>query len=400
MPTPPRFTTSISKPLASVPLLDIGRENGPLEQEIQAAMAQVTRSGRFVLGPEVQQLEQRISRLCEVPHSVGCASGSDALLLALMAIDLQPGDEVIVPSFSFFATASAVTRLGAKPIFVDIDPQTFNIDPECVRAAVTDKTKAIIPVHLFGLAADMEAICEIARPRDIVVIEDAAQAIGARADGRAVGSLGDIACFSFYPTKNLGGFGDGGMLTTKSDEIADRLRLLRGHGMHPRYYHSMVGINSRLDTLQAAVLNIKLPHLKNWSNARAKNASQYERLFERAELTNFLDIPQHSSTSLHVWNQYTVRVPGHRDQLRAQLNQHNVGSEIYYPVPLHQQECFADLEQRFSLPVTERAAREVLSLPVFPTLTAAEQETVVYRIAEFAATQNATSEPASKRKAA
>lgn len=369
-------------PLDQVPLLDIGRENTQLEEEILAAIKYVVQSGRFVLGPEVQQLEKRIANLCDVPHAIGCASGSDALLLALMAIGIEPGDEVIIPSFTFFATASAVTRLGGVPVFVDIDPATFNLAPEAVAEAVTGKTKAILPVHLFGQPADMNAIREIAGS-EIYVIEDAAQAIGAAFDGNPVGSIGDIGCFSFYPTKNLGGFGDGGMLTTKSEKLAERLRLLRGHGMRPRYYHSEVGVNSRLDTLQAVVLNIKLPHLENWSQARARNAANYERLFKKASVGNALTLPTQSPEVKHVWNQYTVRVPGYRDDMRQFLASHNVGSEIYYPVPLHKQECFAELEQRFALPVTEQAAEEVLSLPIFPLMTAQEQETVVMRVTEF-----------------
>ena len=388
-PTPPDSNPSTPTLLDHVPLLDIGRENALLEQEILAAMSHIAKSGRFVLGPEVVQLEQRIAKLCDAPHAVGCASGSDALLLALMAIDLQPGDEVIVPSFTFFATASAVWRLGATPVFVDIEPDSFNLDPSLVEAAVTAKTKAVIPVHLFGLAAKMDAISKIAKEHGLYVIEDAAQAIEARANGKPVGSLGDIACFSFYPTKNLGGFGDAGMLTTTSDRFADRLRLLRGHGMRPRYYHSEVGINSRLDTLQAAVLNVKLPHLRTWSDSRAKNAANYQRLFKRFDLEDSLQLPQHDATDRHVWNQYTIRVPGARDALRKFLADHGVGSEVYYPVPLHQQTCFANLEQRFPLPETERAAAEVLSLPVFPTMTAQEQVTVVTRIAEFVAANGA-----------
>ena len=380
-------TSSQQPPLDHVPLLDVGRENAMLEEEILAAMAHVARSGRFVLGPEVQQLEQRIAKVCDVAHAVGCASGSDALLLALMAVDIQPGDEVILPSFTFFATGSAVWRLGAVPVFVDIDPATFNLDPACVRSAVTSKTKAIIPVHLFGLPAEMDAINDIAAEHGLKVIEDAAQALGSSRNGRPSGSMGDVGCFSFYPTKNLGGFGDGGILTTNSDELADRLRLLRGHGMRPRYYHEEVGINSRLDTLQAVVLNVKLPHLANWSDARRRNARRYEKLLQEARLTGVVQTPVADEVAEHVWNQYTIRVPSGRDELREHLAKQNVGSEIYYPVPLHQQACFASLEQRFPLVETERASQEVLSIPVFPTMTSAELETVVLRIAELAKKQ-------------
>lgn len=386
-------TPSCDAPVSKVPLLDIGRENTMLEADILASLTHVMRSGRFVLGPEVQHLEQRIARQCKTPHAVGCASGSDALLLALMAIGIEPGDEVIVPSFTFFATASAVWRLGGVPVFVDIDADTYNIAPEAIRAAVTDKTKAIIPVHLFGRPADMQSINTIAAAHDLRVIEDAAQAIGAATADGPVGSLGDIACFSFYPTKNLGGFGDGGMLTTISDELADQLQLLRGHGMRPRYYHEVVGVNSRLDTMQAVVLNVKLPQLETWSKARADNAARYIDLFREAGVDDRITLPSMcEGGDVSVWNQYTIRVPEGRDELRAYLAKNNVGTEIYYPVPLHQQECFQSVEQRFALPETERAAAEVLSLPVFPTMTLAEQKTVVIRIAEFLESQTGTSE--------
>lgn len=390
-PTLPAPNSSV--PLNRVPLLDLSRENGPLEQEIMAAISHVVQSGRFVLGPEVQQLEARIAKYCGVPHAIGCASGSDALLLALMAVGVSEGDEVIVPSFTFFATTSAVVRLGATPVFADIDPKTFNISPESIAATVTSKTKAVIPVHLFGQPADMAAIREVVGD-DVAIVEDAAQAIGASYDGKPVGSVGDIGCISFYPTKNLGGFGDSGMLTTTSDELADRLSLLRVHGMRPRYYHSVMGINSRLDTMQAVVLNVKLPHLKSWSDARARNAQRYATLFEQAGLDKQVVLPSLSGNLESVWNQYTIRVPKHRDSMREFLSSHNIGSEIYYPVPMHMQECFADVEVRVPLPETELAAKEVLSLPIFPTMTAEEQETVVYRIAEFISAQGVSSKAA------
>ena len=380
------FSSSLNPPPAtSAPLLDISRENSQLEPEILAAITHVTRSGRFVLGPEVQLLEQRIARLCQVPHGIGCASGSDALLLSLMAAGIECGDEVILPSFTFFATASAVTRLGGIPVFVDIDPDSFNISPDAIAAAVTSKTKAIIPVHLFGLPADMVAINQIAQEHDLVVVEDAAQAIGAEIDGQPVGSWGDVGCFSFYPTKNLGGFGDGGMLTSRSDRFAEQLKLLRVHGMQPRYYHGVIGINSRLDTMQAAVLNVKLPHLNAWTEARIGHAKRYASLFEDAGISDYFKLPGHAENYLHVWNQYTIRVPGGRDALRDHLSECKVGSEIYYPIPLHQQECFAHLPQRFELPETERAAQEVLSLPVYPMMSAPEQSYVVECIAKFVA---------------
>jgi dTDP-4-amino-4,6-dideoxygalactose transaminase len=377
---------SASGPAApSVPLLDVGRGNGPLRDDILAAITRVCDSGRFLFGPDVKQLEETVAVLCGVKHAIGCASGSDALLLSLMAIDIGPGDEVIVPSFSFFATASAVWRLGAKPVFVDIDRATFNIDPTLIEAAITPATKAIIPVHLFGQCADMDAICEIGEQHNLCVIEDAAQAIGAQYGGRGAGSIGKLGCFSFYPTKNLGGFGDGGMMTTSDDKLAARLRLLAAHGMNPRYYHSEVGINSRLDSIQAAVLNVKMTRLEIWTTARQQNAANYDRLFRAAGLHRKLILPSTSDDCLHAWNQYTVRVPGgQRDALRARLAEANIGSEIYYPVPLHQQQCFRALGYSTgSLPQTERAAAEVLSLPIFPELTAEEQHAVVQHIAEF-----------------
>ncbi len=376
----------------SVPLLDVGRGNGPLRDEILAAISRVCDSGRFLFGPDVKQLEESVAALSGAKHAIGCASGSDALLLALMATDIGPGDEVIVPSFTFFATASAVWRLGATPVFVDIDRATFNIDPTLIEPAITSATKAILPVHLFGQCADMDAICKIGKRHDLIVIEDAAQAIGAEHCGRGAGSMSHIGCFSFYPTKNLGGFGDGGMLTTSDDKLAGRLRLLAAHGMNPRYYHSDVGINSRLDSIQAAVLNVKMTRLSSWTAARQENAANYDRLFRAAGLHRKLVLPGASDDFLHVWNQYTVRVPGgQRDALRARLAEANIGSEIYYPVPLHQQQCFRALGYSAgSLPQTERAAAEVLSLPIFPELTIDEQHAVVQHIAEFYAGRQAS----------
>jgi dTDP-4-amino-4,6-dideoxygalactose transaminase len=367
-----------------VPLLDLGRQHVPLKQEILAALERIWQTGRFVLGPDVEQLEANVAQYCQTKHAIGCASGSDALLLALMALNIKPGDKVILPSFTFFATASAVTRLGAMPVFADIDPVTFNLDPNHVRRLLTPDTKAILPVHLFGQCADMGALCEIGRTAKIAVVEDGAQAIGAQWNGRRAGSLGQIGCFSFYPTKNLGGAGDGGMLTTNDDELADRLQLLRTHGMRPRYYHNLVGINSRLDSFQAAVLNVKFPHLDHWTTLRQENAQRYHQLFADAGLDGTLGLPICAAEGRHVWNQYVIRVPqGRRDALRQFLTDAKIGTEIYYPLGLHQQECFRDLGYTGDLPETDRAAREVLALPIFPELAAAEQETVVQRIAAF-----------------
>ena len=374
-------------PTQRVPLLDINRDNKPHRDEFVEALAAVVDSGRFLFGPDVVELESEIATYCQVDHAVGCASGSDALLLALMALDIQPGDEVIVPSFTFFASVSCITRLGATPVFVDICPDTFNVDPECIADAITPQTRAIIPVHLFGQCAQIDRICQIASEHDIPVIEDAAQAIGAAYHSRPAGSWGLTGCFSFYPTKNLGGMGDGGMLTSGDAAVADRMRLLAGHGMRPRYYHQAVGINSRLDTFQAAVLRIKLRHLSEAIEARAQIASRYMRLLDNAGMVgpDQIVLPTEDPAAFHVWNQFGIRVgEQRRDALRTHLAERGIGSEIYYPVPMHRQECFQYLNvDGVTLPETERASREILNLPIFPTLTEAEQETVVDAIAAF-----------------
>ena len=372
-------------PVTAVPLFDIQRQTAPLRDEIDAAVSRVFDSGQFVLGPEVTELESQIATYCHANFAIGCASGSDALLLALLAAEIGSGDEVIVPSYTFFSTASAVARVGAKIVFADIDPKTFNIDPKDVARKITKKTKAIIPVHLFGQCADMHTLCDIAQGNDLLLVEDAAQAIGAEYHGRRAGSLGDMGCFSFYPTKNLGGPGDGGMLTSNDESWVDRLSLLRVHGMRPRYYHQAIGINSRLDGLQAAVLNVKLPHLEHWTEMRIQNAMRYQELLNNAGLFGHLVLPTMETVGRHVWNQYVIRVPGgHRDALRSHLKEANVGTEIYYPVPLHRQACFADLDYSIgSLPETEKAAAETLALPIFPELTAAEQEYAVCHIASY-----------------
>lgn len=373
---------STPPPSHPVPLLDLSRENGPLREEILAAVESVFDSGRYVLGPQVAELEKAVADYCQVGQAVGCASGSDALILALMALDVGQGDEVIVPSFTFFATASAVWRLGATPVFADIDPATFNLDPQRVAEVVTPATKAIIPVHLFGQCADMTPLREIAKGQGLFLIEDAAQAIGARYKDRPAGGWGDIACFSFYPTKNLGGFGDAGMLTTNNAELADRLRLLAAHGMRPRYHHSLIGVNSRLDSMQAAALHVKLRRLDDWSNQRRENAADYRRRFAAAGLDSLVTLPEESAACHHVWNQFTIRITGgKRDAVRAELARRGIGSEIYYPIPLHLQECFRPLGyEAGSLPATEAAAAEVLSLPIFPGLTDVERRTVTEQL--------------------
>jgi dTDP-4-amino-4,6-dideoxygalactose transaminase len=368
-----------------VPLLDVNRQNNALRAEIVAAIERVVESGRFILGPDCQALEGEIAAYCSTEYAVGCGSGSDALLLALLARGIGAGHDVIVPSYTFFATASAVWRLGARPVFADIDPATYNVDPKHARSLVTRRTKAIIPVHLFGQCADMDALSKLAADNKMDLIEDAAQAIGAEHHGRRAGSMGLMGCFSFYPTKNLGAFGEAGMLTTRSVEVAARLRLLTNHGMSPRYYHRVVGINSRLDTIQAAVLRTKLPHLQAWTAARSENARRYRELFADARLDEVLGLPATAPGNRHIWNQYVVRIPdGRRDELREALTAAGIGTEIYYPVPLHRQDCFADLGYKpGSLPHTELAAAETLALPIYAELRGDEQARVVKAIAGF-----------------
>ena len=377
----------------SVPLLDVSRGNGPLKDEIVETIAEIVDSGRFVGGPHCQSLENAVAKICDTEFAIGCASGSDALLLALMANDIGPGDEVICPSFTFFATASAVTRLGATPVFIDIDPITFNMDVSLLESMINDKTRAIIPVHLFGQCCDMDSIMELARERNIFVIEDAAQAIGATFRGQPAGSIGNVGCFSFYPTKNLGGFGDGGMITTNDPVLADRLRLIANHGMRPRYYHQEIGVNSRLDSIQAAVLNIKIRHLHEWTQGRIRNADLYRHHLLESGMGGQIELPlPPNDNSRHVWNQFTIRIAnGWRDNVRQQLSDRNVGTEIYYPIPLHMQKSFDYLCCELgSLPETEQAAGEVLSLPIFPELREKEIRFVVESLVAAMSSQVAT----------
>jgi dTDP-4-amino-4,6-dideoxygalactose transaminase len=401
--TEPATTTGpASDLLPSVPLLALDRQYDVLREAIRAAINRVCDSGRFVLGPDVAELEAELAKALAVPHVISCASGSDALLLALMALGIGPGDEVIVPSYTFFATASAVTRLHATPIFADIDPATYLVDPRDVERKISARTKAIVPVHLFGRTADMDALATIADRAGLPIVEDAAQSILSTWHGRCSGSLGDIGCFSFYPTKNLGGAGDGGFLTTTRDDLAKSLKLLRVHGMEPRYYHEVIGINSRLDSIQAAVLRVKLPHLDAWTTARQVNADRYRELFAEYDLGGRIAVPGNEPRGRHVWNQFVIRVLGDdRDALRAHLAKQGVGTEIYYPVPLHLQKCFAHLGwAKGDLPETERAAEQTIALPIFPELTAAEQQTVVGRIAEFFGAAQVAAAPAASAKAA
>lgn len=377
----------MSQPVSAVALLDVGRGNAPHREEFLEAIGRVIDSGRFLHGPDVDELEREVAAYSQVENAIGCASGSDALLLALMVLNIGPGDEVIVPSFTFFASVSCITRLGATPVFVDIRRDTFNIDAEKIEAAITPRTKAIIPVHLFGQCAEIDRICQIAAGRDIAVIEDAAQAIGAAYHSRPAGSWGNIGCFSFYPTKNLGGMGDGGMLTTGNAALADRLRLYAAHGMRPRYHHQVVGINSRLDTFQAAVLRVKMKHLPAAVEARQENAARYEQLFSDAGLIgdDQIVLPACDPNAFHVWNQYTIRVGhGRRDALKAYLSEQGVGTEIYYPIPMHRQSCFESLAlNRDGLDETEAACAEVLNLPIYPELRIDEQQRVVDTIGRF-----------------
>jgi dTDP-4-amino-4,6-dideoxygalactose transaminase len=366
-------------------MLDVNRGNAVLRESILEAVTRVVDSGRFLHGPEVGQLECDVAGVCQTKHAIGCASGSDALLLALMALGIGPGDEVIVPSFTFFATASAVSRVGAKIVFVDIDPRTYNMSSEALSDAVTTRTRAIIPVHLFGQCAFMDEICKVADRHQIPVIEDAAQAIGAAHLGRQAGSWGDIGCLSFYPTKNLGGMGDGGMLVCHDDALAAKLRLYAAHGMQPRYHHKVIGINSRLDTIQAAILGVKMQMLGSYTRARQANADRYQTMFASAKLNQEFELPYRHPGAFHVWNQYGIRVVnGERDALKSHLQSQGIGCEIYYPIPLHLQECYRTLGwTEGSLPETELAAREILHLPVYPELAVEEQNRVIEAIGQF-----------------
>ncbi len=377
-----------------VPLLDLTGQYASIRAEIDAAIAGVVDSQRFVLGPVVQGCEEAIAAYVGSAHAVGVSSGTDALLVALMAEDIGPGDEVVTTPFSFFATAGAIARVGATPVFADIDPATFNIDPAHIEDRITARTRAILPVHLFGQMADMAAIMEIARRHDLVVIEDAAQAIGARHDGQRAGAIGHYGCFSFFPTKNLGGYGDGGIVVTNDPARAEKLRALRVHGETARYHHRFVGGNFRLDALQAAVIHAKLPHLDRWTDARIANAALYRRLLGdfAARHPDALALPR-VFTDRHVFNQFVVRVPD-RDRVQERLAAAGIGTAIYYPLPLHLQECFAGLGyRRGDLPNSERAANEVLALPIFPELTPDQIRHVADTLASTKPTSTGTATP-------
>ncbi len=366
-----------------VPLLDLKAQYRKIRGELLAAIESVCDDQGFILGPRVIELEKAVSAYVGTTHAVGVASGSDALLVSLMALGVGPGDEVITVPFTFFATTGAISRLGARPVLVDIRPDTFNIDPALIERAITSKTKAIIPVHLFGQCAEMDAILDIARRRGIRVVEDSAQAIGAARHGRKAGTLGDTGCFSFFPSKNLGGFGDGGMITTNDQGLRDTLAMLRVHGSRVKYAHEQVGVNSRLDALQASVLLVKLKYLDAWTEGRRRNATAYGRLFKDAKLTDAITLPHTQSENHHVFNQYTIRVRK-RDELRAFLKERGVGTEVYYPLPLHLQPCYQDLGYaKGTFPVSERAAEEALSLPIFAELSDDQLGHVVNSIAAF-----------------
>ncbi|PYX10829.1 MAG: transcriptional regulator [Acidobacteria bacterium] len=364
----------------NVPLLDLKAQYAAIKTEVEAAIAEVLESQHFILGPKVEQCEKAIAAYSKCSHAIGFSSGSDALLACLMAEGIGPGDEVVTTPYSFFATAGAIARLGATPVFVDIDPATYNIDASQIRSRITDKTRAIIPVHLYGQMADMDAVMRVADQHGLVVIEDAAQAIGAEYKGRRAGSIGHYGCLSFFPSKNLGAAGDAGMVVTNEAQRAEKLRCLRSHGSKPKYYHKIVGGNFRLDALQAAVISAKLPHLDGWTTARQRNAKRYDQLLGEAGLP--VSLPA-VVTDRHIFNQYVIRV-SERDQLQAHLKRNGVGTEVYYPVPLHLQECFAYLGYTAgSFHESERAAKETLALPVYPELTDAQAQFVVGCICEF-----------------
>ena len=373
------MTSAIRTP---VRLLDLEAQYQPLRAEILAAITRVCDSQRFILGAEVEALERELAAHLGVADAIAVSSGTDALLAALMALGIGAGDEVITSTFSFFATAGSVARVGATPVFVDIDPVTFNLDPSAIRAAVTSRTRAILPVHLYGLCADMDPIMDVARDAGVAVIEDAAQAIGAAYKSRQAGTMGTIGCFSFFPSKNLGAFGDGGLITTGDRALAHEIRLLRNHGAEPKYFHKRIGGNFRLDAIQAAVLRVKLPHLERWTSMRQRNAERYRTLFQAAGLTDRVSLPEAPSDRRHIFNQYVIRIPG-RDRVRQTLDDRGIGTEIYYPVPFHLQECFASLGHRpGDFPIAEAAANTCLALPIYSELTLEQQSAVVNALAD------------------
>lgn len=362
-----------------VPLLDLKAQYTTIKAEVSRAISEVCESQAFALGPAVAQFEEDVAAYCGVKHAIGVSSGTDALLVSLMALGIKPGDEVITTPLTFFATAGSVVRLGAKPVFVDVDPDSYNIDPAGIERKITEKTRAIIPVHLFGQLAQMKPIMDVARRHNLVVIEDAAQAIGASQEGVKAGNFGDCGCFSFYPTKNLGAFGDGGLVTTNKDELAQRIRALRDHGQKPRYFYKIVGGNFRLDGIQGAVLNVKLKYLDQWNEQRRQHAVLYDRLFAGSPVNT----PRIDTNNVCIYHQYTVTVP-ERDKLQQYLADNEIGSAIFYPKPLHLQDCFSNLGyRRGDLPVAERLCKKVLSLPVYPELTPEQIAYTAQTVLEF-----------------
>lgn len=374
--------------ISSVPLLDLKAQYTTIRSEIEPVVKEVIESQYFILGPKVKALEEQIATYSQTKYAIGVSSGTDALLIALMALDIAPGDEIITTPFSFFSTAGVIARLRAKPVLVDIEENTYNIDPSKIKDAITSKTKAIIPVHLFGQMADMDPIMEIARKHNIFVVEDAAQAIGSEyKDGRRAGSIGDIGCFSFFPSKNLGGFGDAGMVVTNDPALAEKLVQLRVHGSEPKYYHKIIGGNFRIDALQAAVLSIKLKYLDSWTERRQQNAQEYVNLLKKAGADKHLTLPTIRDNYRHIFNQFVLRT-SQRDDLITHLRKHNIGCEIYYPVSLSNQECFSYLNyKKGDFPISEKAAEEVLAIPIYPELTPAQKSFVVDNIVAFFTTE-------------
>jgi len=362
-----------------IPILDLKAQYAAIKDEVMRAISEVCENQAFALGPAVAEFEKNVAIYCNSKHAIGVSSGTDALLVSLMAMDVKPGDEVITTPFSFFATAGCVVRIGARPVFVDIDPDSGNIDPAGIEEKITEKTRAIIPVHLFGQIAPMKAITEIASQNNLAVIEDAAQAIGASRDGIMAGNFGNCGCFSFYPTKNLGGFGDGGLVTTNTDSLADNIRTLRDHGQKPRYFYKVIGGNFRLDGIQGAVLNVKLKYLDDWNEKRRQNAALYDSLFTGSPVGT----PAIDSGNVSIYHQYTVTVP-ERDELQKYLADNDIGSAVFYPKPLHLQDCFKELGyKQGDMPVAERFCNEVLSLPVYPELLPDEIEYVARTVLKY-----------------
>lgn len=368
-----------------IPFIDLVPQFNAMSEEIMATVERVFKEQKFILGEEVSELEREIAEYCDARHAIGCNSGTDALIIALQAMGIGEGDEVITTPFSFFATASSICRVGATPVFVDIDPDTYNLDPRAVEEAVTPRTKAIMPVHLFGQCCEMDALWRVAQKHDLQIVEDACQAIGAEYQGRKTGVLGSVGCFSFFPTKNLGGAGDGGMMTTDDPELAQRLKRLRVHGDVGQYEHIEVGMNSRLDALQAAVLRVKLRQLDHWTEARQRNADRYGDMFRQEGVLDSIALPKVGANRRHVFNQYCIRVRhGNRDALMQELKARKVGCAVYYPKPLHLQKCFKHLGYRpGQFPEAEAASRDILALPSYPELPASDQARVVTAVTEI-----------------